>query len=128
MKCAWIYRLYFIVISIDAYLLMGLIVGGDLKSFLVQEAGLEPKDQRHLFRGKRMEDRFLQQVGVKDRSNSLHFEEMATKERKIEGAGKSHEISKPWKAVAEIRTEIDELLEKVILLVLYSHLMLDHGY
>ena len=39
-------------IKIDAYLLMVLIMEGDLKKRLVQETGLEPKDQRLLFRGK----------------------------------------------------------------------------
>ena len=39
-------------IEIDAYLLMVLIIEGDLKKRLVQETGLEPKDQRLLFRGK----------------------------------------------------------------------------
>ena len=128
MKCCWIYSLYFMLIDIDAYLLMGLIMEGDLKNLLVQETGLEPKDQRLLFRGKEIDDQeSLQQVGVKDRSKLLLLEKMASKERKLEEAKKHDEISKACEAVVVVRSEVDKLLEKVILFVLYNHLVHDHG-
>ena len=128
MNCACIYRLCFIFIEIDAYLLMVLIMEGDLKKRLVQETGLEPKDQRLLFRGKEIDDQeCLQQVGVKDRSKLLLLEEMASKERKLEEARRSDEISKACKAVAEVKAEVDKLLEKVVLFVPYNHLIFDHG-
>ncbi|XP_034693676.1 BAG family molecular chaperone regulator 4-like [Vitis riparia] len=90
---------------------------GDLKKRLVQETGLEPKDQRLLFRGKEIDDQeCLQQVGVKDRSKLLLLEEMASKERKLEEVRRSDEISKACKAVAEVKAEVDKLLEKVVAL------------
>ena len=128
MKFCWIYSLYFMLIDIDAYLLMGLIMEGDLKNLLVQETGLEPKDQRLLFRGKEIDDQeSLQHVGVKDRSKLLLLEKMASKERKLEEAKKHDEISKACEAVVVVRSEVDKLLEKVILFVLYNHLVHDHG-
>lgn len=90
-----------------------------MKKLLVQETGLEPEDQRLLFRGKEIDDQEnLQQVGVKDRSKLLLLEVMASKERKLEEARKNEEISKACQAVVEVRSEVDKLSEKVILFVL----------
>ena len=64
---------------------------------------------------------------MKDRSKLLLLEEMASKERKLEEARRSDEISKACKAVAEVKAEVDKLLEKVVLFVPYNHLIFDHG-
>ncbi|KAL6337584.1 hypothetical protein AAG906_037177 [Vitis piasezkii] len=70
-----------------------------------------------LVQGKEIDDQeCLQQVGVKDRSKLLLLEEMASKERKLEEARRSDEISKACKAVAEVKAEVDKLLEKVVAL------------
>lgn len=45
--------------------------------------GLEPKEQRLLYRGKEREDyEYLHMVGVKDKDKVLLFEDPAIKERK----------------------------------------------
>lgn len=46
--------------------------------------GLEPKEQRLLYKGKEREDcEFLHMVGVKDKDKVLLFEDPAIKERKL---------------------------------------------
>lgn len=46
--------------------------------------GLEPKEQRLLYKGKEREDcEYLHMVGVKDKDKVLLFEDPAIKERKL---------------------------------------------
>ncbi|KAB1224463.1 BAG family molecular chaperone regulator 4 [Morella rubra] len=79
-----------------------------------EETGLEPKDQRLLFRGKEKEDEeLLHMAGVKDRSKILLLEEPASKERKLEEIRKSNEISQALEAVAAVRAEVDKISERV---------------
>ena len=69
----------------------------------------------------------LQQVEVKDGSKLLLLEEMTSKERKLEEERRSDEISKACKSITEVKAKVDKLLEKVVLLVPYNHLIFDHG-
>ncbi|OIT05944.1 PREDICTED: BAG family molecular chaperone regulator 2-like [Nicotiana attenuata] len=56
---------------------------GELKMILAMVTGLEPKEQRLLYRGKEREDyEYLHMVGVKDKDKVLLFEDPAIKERK----------------------------------------------
>ncbi|XP_057983179.1 BAG family molecular chaperone regulator 4-like [Malania oleifera] len=87
---------------------------GDLKKIIANQIGLDPKDQRLLFRGKEMEDEeCLHMVGVKNMSKVLLLENPANKERKLEEMRRNHEISNACKAIADIRAEVDKLSEKV---------------
>lgn len=87
---------------------------GDIKNALAQETGLEPKDQRLLFRGKEKEDEeLLHMAGVKDRSKILLLEEPASKERKLEEIRKGNEILQALEAVAAVRAEVDKISERV---------------
>lgn len=87
---------------------------GDLKKVLAHETGLEPKEQRLLFRGKEKEDdECLHMVGVKDMSKVVLLEDPASKERKIEEMNRNQEISKACEAVKKVRVEVDKLSEKV---------------
>ncbi|KAK4346238.1 hypothetical protein RND71_032577 [Anisodus tanguticus] len=57
---------------------------GELKMILAIVTGLEPKEQRLLYRGKEREDyEYLHMVGVKDKDKVLLFEDPAIKERKL---------------------------------------------
>ncbi|KAF5471506.1 hypothetical protein F2P56_008294 [Juglans regia] len=95
---------------------------GDLKNALAQKTGLDPKDQRLLFRGKEKEDEeHLHMAGVKDRSKILLLEDPASKERKLEEIGKNNEIGKASGAVAEVRAEVDQLSERVAALEVAVH-------
>ncbi|KAJ0083375.1 hypothetical protein Patl1_31060 [Pistacia atlantica] len=87
---------------------------GDLKRVLAQETGLEPKEQRLLFKGKEKDDEeCLHMVGVKDMSKVILFEDPASKERKLEEMNRNHGILKAYEDVAKVRMEVDKLSEKV---------------
>ncbi|XP_077214374.1 BAG family molecular chaperone regulator 4-like isoform X2 [Tasmannia lanceolata] len=87
---------------------------GDLKKVLAQETGLEPQEQRLLFRGKEKDDEeYLHMVGVKDMSKVILLEDPASKERKLEEMSKDQGISMACDAVARVRAEVDKLSEKV---------------
>ncbi|XP_077216148.1 BAG family molecular chaperone regulator 4-like [Tasmannia lanceolata] len=86
----------------------------DLKRVLAQETGLEPKEQRLLFRGKEKDnDECLHMVGVKDMSKVILLEDPASKERKLEEMKRDQGISRAYEAVAHVRAEVDKLSEKV---------------
>ncbi|KAG5052776.1 hypothetical protein JHK87_004974 [Glycine soja] len=90
---------------------------GHLKRVLTSETGLEPKEQRLLFRGKEKEDEeCLHMVGVKDMSKVILLEDPASKERKLEEMHKSEDISKACEAISKVRTEVDKLYQKVVAL------------
>ncbi|KAI6671338.1 hypothetical protein NL676_006223 [Syzygium grande] len=56
---------------------------GELKTILALVTGLEPREQRLLFKGKEREDsEHLHMVGVKDKDKVLLLEDPAIKERK----------------------------------------------
>lgn len=87
---------------------------GDLKRVVAQETGLEPKEQRLLFRGKEKDDEeCLHMVGVKDMSKVILFEDPASKERKLEEMNRNQGILKAYEDVAKVRMEVDKLSEKV---------------
>lgn len=87
---------------------------GDLKNVLVHETGLEPKEQRLLFRGKEKEDNeCLHMVGVKDMSKVILLEDPACKERKLEEMKRNQGMLKAYEEVAKVRAEVDKLSQKV---------------
>ncbi|KAG0460333.1 hypothetical protein HPP92_023461 [Vanilla planifolia] len=87
---------------------------GELKRILSQETGLKPEEQRLLFRGKEKDDDdCLHMSGVKDLSKLVLLEDPASKERKLELMKKDQRIFKAYEAIAEVRTEVDKLIEKV---------------
>ena len=87
---------------------------GDLKRVLAHETGLEPKEQRLLFRGKEKEnDECLHMVGVKEMSKVILLEDPASKEKKLEEMKKDQGILKAYEAIAKVKVEVDKLSEKV---------------
>lgn len=87
---------------------------GDLKKLLAQETGLEPQEQRLLFRGKEKEnDECLHIAGVKDMSKIILLEDPASKERKLEEMRRNQDIEKVCQKVAAVRAEVDKLSEQV---------------
>ncbi|XP_061347222.1 BAG family molecular chaperone regulator 4-like [Gastrolobium bilobum] len=89
---------------------------GHLKGVLASETGLEPKEQRLLFRGKEKEDEeCLHMVGVKDMSKVILLEDPACKERKLE-MQRSEDILKACEAISSVKTEVDKLYQKVVAL------------
>lgn len=95
---------------------------GRLKRVLAPKTGLEPKDQRLLFRGIEKEDgEFLYLAGVKNLSKVLLLENEASKERKLEEMKRSSEISRASQAISQVRVEVDKLFEKVAALESAMH-------
>ncbi|MBA0764070.1 hypothetical protein Gotri_013442 [Gossypium trilobum] len=87
---------------------------GDLKKVLVQEIGLEPKEQRLLFQGKEKDDEeCLHMVGVKDMSKVVLLEDPASKERKLEEMKRNQSVLKACEEVAKVRAEVVQLSDKV---------------
>lgn len=74
---------------------------GELKKRIAQEIGLEPNQQRLLFRGMEKDDQeYLHMVGVKDNAKVLLMEEQKTNEinsEEVEGSG--------FSSAAEVRLE-----------------------
>ncbi|XP_057954583.1 BAG family molecular chaperone regulator 4-like [Malania oleifera] len=90
---------------------------GDLKMILAHETGLEPKEQRLLFRGKEKEDEeSLYMAGVKDMSKVILLEDPASKERKLEEMKRDQYLLKARVAVTKVTEEVDKISEKVFAL------------
>ncbi|CAL8998948.1 PREDICTED: BAG family molecular chaperone regulator 4-like [Prunus mume] len=88
---------------------------GDLKRVLAHETGLEPKEQRLLFRGKEKEDNeCLHMAGVKDMSKIILLEDPASKEKKLEEMKKNQGVLKAYEEVAKVRAEVDKLSQKIV--------------
>ncbi|KAK9193566.1 hypothetical protein WN944_004263 [Citrus x changshan-huyou] len=98
---------------------------GDLKKAISEKTGLDPQEQKVLFRGKEKEDNeHLDVSGVKDKSKVLLLEELTNKEKKPEEvkdspekkheyAKDSEEMRKALQAIAGVREEVDKLSERV---------------
>ncbi|CAL9147122.1 unnamed protein product [Musa hybrid cultivar] len=87
---------------------------GELKKVLAPETGLEPQEQRLLFRGKEKDDdERLHMAGVKDMSKVVLLEDPASKERKLEQTKRDQGILRACEAVALVRAEVDKLAVKV---------------
>ncbi|KAJ7526560.1 hypothetical protein O6H91_16G012200 [Diphasiastrum complanatum] len=90
---------------------------GDLKKLLVQETGLQPQDQKILFRGKEKENgEYLQVAGVKDKAKLILVEDPASRERKLEELRNNERIARACKVVTGIKAEVDKLEEQLSLL------------
>ncbi|XP_048420729.1 BAG family molecular chaperone regulator 4 [Pyrus x bretschneideri] len=88
---------------------------GDLKRVLSHETGLEPKEQRLLFRGKEKEDNeCLHIAGVEDTSKIVLLEDPASKEKKLEEMKKNQGTLKAYEEVAKVRAEVDKLSQKIV--------------
>ncbi|KAI8559777.1 hypothetical protein RHMOL_Rhmol04G0200600 [Rhododendron molle] len=114
---------------------------GELKKCIAQEIGLEPNQQRLLFRGMEKDDQeYLHMVGVKDNAKVLLMEEQKTIERNseevegnrfssaaevrpekelgsMEGTVKDRAleeaVARSCAAVAQVKAEVDKLSEQV---------------
>ncbi|KAG6602395.1 BAG family molecular chaperone regulator 2, partial [Cucurbita argyrosperma subsp. sororia] len=67
---------------------------GELKMILSMVSGLEPREQRLLFKGKEREDgEYLHMVGVGDKDKVLLLQDPAIKDRKLHGLAAGQPIS-----------------------------------
>ncbi|RLM75127.1 BAG family molecular chaperone regulator 1-like [Panicum miliaceum] len=70
---------------------------GELKVVLSMVTGLEPREQRLLFRGKEREDSdHLHMVGVRDKDKVLLLEDPALKDMKLRAALTAQPVQRPY--------------------------------
>lgn len=83
---------------------------GDLKKLLVQDSGLQSKQQRLLYKGKEKSDRdCLHEAGVKDKSKVVLVEDTTNWEKRLVELRKSDAAAKACKAVAEVQQLVDQI-------------------
>lgn len=76
---------------------------GELKMVVSMVTGLEPREQRLLFRGKEREDGdHLHMVGVGDRDKVLLLEDPAIKEMKLRATAGSQDMGSPCHTIIEV--------------------------
>ncbi|MED6157499.1 hypothetical protein PIB30_023697 [Stylosanthes scabra] len=86
---------------------------------LACETGLEPKEQRLIYRGKEKEDEeCLHMEGVKDMSKVILLEDPASREKKLQEMQKTEQdiiiISNAIESVSNVRAQVDKLHQKVV--------------
>ncbi|KAF8703500.1 hypothetical protein HU200_032308 [Digitaria exilis] len=76
---------------------------GELKVVLSMVTGLEPREQRLLFRGKEREDSdHLHMIGVRDRDKVLLLEDPALKDMKLRGALVAQTVQNPYQPFIKV--------------------------
>ncbi|XP_042040747.1 BAG family molecular chaperone regulator 2-like isoform X2 [Salvia splendens] len=87
---------------------------GELKKLLTAETGLQPAEQRLIFRGKERENgEYLDTCGVKDRSKVLLIDDPESKERRMVEMRRKAKIETIQRLIDNVSTEIDRLVEQV---------------
>ncbi|XP_021812430.1 BAG family molecular chaperone regulator 2-like [Prunus avium] len=87
---------------------------GELKKVLMVETGLQPGEQRLIFRGKERENvEYLDMCGVKDRSKVILIEDPASIERRADEMRRNAKIQSAHRAISDVSVEVDKLAEQV---------------
>lgn len=93
---------------------------GELKKLLAVETGLEPGEQRLIFRGKDRENgEYLDTCGVKDRSKVILIEDPESKERRLIEMRRNAKIQAIHRLIDDVSAEVDRLAEQVSQNALY---------
>lgn len=87
---------------------------GELKKLLTAETGLQPAEQRLIFRGKERENGdYLDTCGVKDRSKVILIDDPVSKERRMVEMRRKAKIERIQRLIDDLSTEVDRLAEQV---------------
>ncbi|KAL7102640.1 hypothetical protein ACP275_08G131200 [Erythranthe tilingii] len=87
---------------------------GELKKLVAAETGLQPGEQRLIFRGKERENGdYLDTCGVKDRSKVNLIEDPQSKERRLVEMRRNEKIQAVHQLIEGVTTEVDRLAEQV---------------
>jgi len=79
------------------------MIAGELKAVLSMATGLEPREQRLLFRGKEREDSdHLHMVGVRDKDKVLLLEDPALKDMKLRAALAAQSVQSPYQPFIKV--------------------------
>ncbi|KAL0321390.1 UNVERIFIED_CONTAM: BAG family molecular chaperone regulator 2 [Sesamum radiatum] len=90
---------------------------GELKKLLAAETGLEPGEQRLIFRGKERENgEYLDTCGVKDRAKVVLIEDPESKERRLIEMRRNAKIQAIHRLIDDVSTEVDRLAEQVCII------------
>lgn len=87
---------------------------GELKKILAGQTGLNPQDQKLIYKEKERDSKlFLDVAGVKNGSKLVLVEDELSKERRFIESRKTAKMEKASKDIAEIRFQIDNLAKQV---------------
>ncbi|XP_042507444.1 BAG family molecular chaperone regulator 2-like [Macadamia integrifolia] len=87
---------------------------GELKKLLAAETGLQPAEQRLLYRGKERENgEYLDMSGVKDRSKLVLVEDPASTEKRFLEMRRNAKIQSARCAISDVALEVDKLDDQV---------------
>ncbi|KAK6154841.1 hypothetical protein DH2020_009089 [Rehmannia glutinosa] len=86
---------------------------GELKKLLTAETGLQPGEQRLIFRGKERENgEYLDRCGVKDRSKVVLIDDPESKERRMIEMRRNAKIQAIHRLIDDVTMEVDRLAEQ----------------
>ncbi|CAM8951505.1 unnamed protein product [Rhodiola kirilowii] len=95
---------------------------GEVKKLLVRDTGLQPDDQRLVFKRKERENKaYLDICGVKEGSKVELLEDPLCRERRIVESRKTAKIQTAQRALADISAEVDRLADQVMPPKKYIH-------
>ncbi|XP_073051411.1 BAG family molecular chaperone regulator 1-like [Primulina eburnea] len=87
---------------------------GELKKMLAGKIGLNPQDQKLMFKEKERDSKaFLDVVGVKDGSKIVLIEDELSKERRILESRRNAKMERAANDIAAIRLEVSKLAKQV---------------
>ncbi|XP_010909200.1 BAG family molecular chaperone regulator 1 [Elaeis guineensis] len=87
---------------------------GELKKLLTAETGLQPGEQRLMYRGKERGDgEFLDLCGVKDRSKVVLIQDPTSLERRRVEMWRNARIQSVHQAISDVSLEVDKLADQV---------------
>lgn len=87
---------------------------GELKKLLTANSGLQPDEQKVLFRGKeRQNGEYLDRCGAKNRSKVILTEDPQSKEKRFIEMRRNAKIQSVHRAISDVSMEIDKLVEQV---------------
>jgi hypothetical protein len=87
---------------------------GEVKKLLTAETGLQPDEQRVIFRGKERENgEYLDMCGVKDRSKVILMQDPSSIERRVIQMRRNAKIQSAHRAISDVSMEVDKLAEQV---------------
>lgn len=95
-------------------LMLSICYAGELKKLLTAETGLQPAEQRLLYKGRdRKNGEFLDACGVKNRSKLVLAEDPTSLERRYLEMRKNARIQSAQRAITAVSMELDRLADQV---------------
>ncbi|KAJ4824242.1 hypothetical protein Tsubulata_018063 [Turnera subulata] len=87
---------------------------GEVKKLLAAETGLQPEEQRLMYRGKERENgEYLDICGVKDRSKVILIQDPISIEKRYMEMRKNARIQSVHRAISAVSMEVDKLADQV---------------